>query len=98
MVLDKEIEIEWGRIPHFYSNFYVYQYATGISAAHALFEKVITEGESARGPYLNFLSSGSSKYPLDLLQSAGVNMRHEQPIEATLKQFDRLLQELSKLI
>jgi len=96
--LDKEIEIEWGRIPHFYSNFYVYQYATGISAAHALFEKVTTEGESAKEAYLNFLSSGSSKYPLDLLQSAGVNMREEQPIEATLKQFDRLVQELSKLI
>ncbi|MBS0630255.1 MAG: oligoendopeptidase F [Verrucomicrobia bacterium] len=98
VVLDTEIEIEWGRIPHFYSNFYVYQYATGISAAHALFEKVTSEGESARKAYLNFLSSGSSKYPLDLLQSAGVNMRQEQPIQATLKQFDRLVQELSKLI
>lgn len=98
IVVDSEIDIEWARIPHFYSNFYVYQYATGISAAHALFEKVTTEGESARKAYLNFLSSGCSNYPLDLIQGAGVNMRLEQPIEATLKQFDRLVQELSKLI
>lgn len=98
IVIDQEIDIEWGRIPHFYSNFYVYQYATGISAAHALFEKVMQEGEPARKAYLNFLSSGSSNYPLDLLQRAGVNMQSEHPIEATLKHFDRLLQELSTLI
>jgi len=98
IVLDEEIDIEWARIPHFYSNFYVYQYATGISAAHALFEKVMNGGEEARSKYLGFLSSGSSHYPLDLLESAGVNMRHKQPIEATIQQFDRLVSELFNLL
>ena len=96
--IDNITDIEWARIPHFYSNFYVYQYATGISAAHALFEKVTQEGEPARTAYLNFLSSGSKNYPLDLLEQAGVNMRQEQPIMATLKQFDRLVGELANLI
>ncbi len=96
--VDAEIDIEWARIPHFYYNFYVYQYATGISAAHALFEKVMKEGEPARKKYLNFLSSGSCNYPLDLLEEAGVNMREKQPIEATIQQFDRLVDELSKLL
>lgn len=98
VVIDKEIDIEWARIPHFYYNFYVYQYATGISAAHSLFEKVMKEGEAARDKYLKFLSSGSHKYPLDLLAEAGVNMREKQPIEATIQQFDRLVDELSKLL
>ncbi len=96
--IDEEIDIEWARIPHFYSNFYVYQYATGISAAYALFEKVMEGGEAARTAYLNFLSSGSKDYPLDLLEQAGVNMRKEQPIESMLKHFDRLVGELSNLI
>ena len=98
VIVDESIDIEWARIPHFYHNFYVYQYATGISAAHALFERVSTQGENARDDYLAFLSSGSSKYPLDLLDLAGVNMREKQPIEATIKRFDRLVSELETLI
>jgi len=96
--VDPEIDIEWARIPHFYNNFYVYQYATGISAAHALFENVMKEGENAREKYLQFLSSGSYKYPLDILEQAGVNMREEHPIEATIQHFDRLVTELFNLI
>lgn len=98
VTVDEEIDIEWARIPHFYYNFYVYQYATGISAAHSLFERVMTHGEEARDAYLGFLSSGSSKYPLDILEEAGVNMRHAKPIESTIQQFDRLVQELFTLI
>jgi len=98
VVIDPEIDIEWARIPHFYSNFYVYQYATGISAAHALFERVTNGGDEARIAYLNFLSSGCSNYPLDLLERAGVNMRHKEPIKATIEQFDRLVSELSNLL
>lgn len=98
VVVDEHIAIEWARIPHFYSDFYVYQYATGISAAHALFERVTTQGESAKEDYLRFLSSGSCKFPLDLLDLAGVNMREKQPIEATIQQFDRLVSELETLI
>ncbi|NGX37248.1 MAG: Oligoendopeptidase F, plasmid [Chlamydiae bacterium] len=96
--IDSEIDIEWARIPHFYNNFYVYQYATGISAAHALFERVMQEGESACSAYLKFLSSGNSNYPLDLLEQAGVNMRQKHPIEATIKQFDHLVGQLSQLL
>ncbi|NGX26528.1 MAG: Oligoendopeptidase F, plasmid [Chlamydiae bacterium] len=98
VVIDPEIDIEWARIPHFYNNFYVYQYATGISAAHALFEKVTSGGEEARDTYLNFLSSGCSHYPLDLLDQAGVNMRQERPIEATINQFDQLVSQLDNLL
>lgn len=98
VVIDPEIDIEWARIPHFYSNFYVYQYATGISAAHALFEQVTNGGDEARIAYLNFLSSGCSNYPLDLLERAGVNMRQKEPIKKTIEQFDRLVSELSNLL
>lgn len=98
VVVDDLIAIEWARIPHFYHGFYVYQYATGIAAAHALFERVSALGESARQDYLTFLSSGSCKYPLDLLALAGVNMQEKQPIEATIKQFDQLVSELETLI
>lgn len=95
VVIDREIDIEWGRIPHFYTNFYVYQYATGISAAHALHERVMQKGVEARAAYLQFLSSGSSNYPLDLLEHAGVNMRHKEPIEAMIHHFDHLISQLS---
>lgn len=94
VVIDEEIDIEWARIPHFYNNFYVYQYATGISAAHALFAYVMKNGASARDGYLKFLSSGSSHYPLDLLELAGVNMRESKPIELMIQQFEKLVTEL----
>lgn len=96
--LDEEMDIEWARIPHFYYNFYVYQYATGISAAHALVDKVLSGGEKARDHYLTFLSAGSSRYPIDVLQLAGVDMRTPQPVESAMRHFDELVTELAELL
>lgn len=96
LVIDPELEIEWARIPHFYYNFYVYQYATGLSAAMALNQKAVASKE-AKDRYLAFLSSGGSGYPLDLLQKAGVDMRTADPIESALKRFKELVEELKKL-
>lgn len=98
VVVDAEIDSEWSRIPHFYSDFYVYQYATGISAAFALFEKVMEEGEGARDRYLKFLSSGSSLPPIELLKQAGVDMSKPEPVEAAIRHFDRLVDELFQLL
>lgn len=98
LVVDQEIDIEWARIPHFYYNFYVYQYATGLSASCALAEKVLSEGESARKKYLEFLSSGSSRYPLDTLELAGVDMRSSAPVEALIRRFEKLVDELENLL
>lgn len=94
-VIDKELEVEWARIPHFYYNFYVYQYATGISAAMALHEQALKSPE-ARDRYLKFLCSGGSKYPLDLLKDAGVDMTKSEPIEAAMRRFEFLVKELKK--
>ena len=85
-------------VPHFYANFYVYQYATGISAANILADRLIKEGEKERESYLNFLSSGSSKYPIKLLQLAGVDMCTPDPTLALIKRFDALVSELESLI
>jgi oligoendopeptidase F len=93
VTLDPEIAIEWARIPHFYYNFYVYQYATGIAAAHALVELVLKEGS---GKYLKFLASGGSRYPLDLLLTAGVDMRAPQAIDAMMTHFVQLTEDLKK--
>ncbi len=93
IVLDPELAIEWARIPHFYYNFYVYQYATGLSAALYLFEKALVSAET-REKYLEFLSSGGSLYPLDLLARAGVDMKSPVPVEAAMKRFALLLEEL----
>ncbi len=98
LTMDEEIDIEWARIPHFYYNFYVYQYATGISAAHALVEHVEQNGEKAREKYLQFLSSGSSRYPLDLLASAGVDMRKPLAVEAIIRQFDHSVEILKNFL
>ena len=97
LVIDKELEIEWARIPHFYYNFYVYQYATGLSAALALFEKAQNSPE-ARKKYLEFLSSGGSRYPIDLLAHAGVDMRSSAPIDAAMHRFSKLLDELEQCL
>jgi len=98
MVLDPEADIEWARIPHFYYNFYVYQYATGISAAHALAEKVIAEGEKAKDQYLSFLSAGSSKYPIDALKIAGVDMRSTDAVTHTMRHFKTCVDKLEELL
>lgn len=96
--LDQELDVECLRIPHFYYNFYVYQYATGISAAYALAEKVCKEGASAQKKYLQFLSSGSSKYPLDLLKEAGVDMRSTESVKIVMRSFDQLVTQLEEFL
>ncbi len=93
IVLDPELAIEWARIPHFYYNFYAYQYATGLSAALYLFEQAKTSTE-AREKYLQFLSSGGSLYPLDLLAKAGVDMRSSVSVDAAMKRFETWLKDL----
>lgn len=98
IVIDQLIENEWSRIPHFYYNFYVYQYATGISASIALAEKVLKGGKTDRDHYLAFLKGGCSKYPIDLLEMAGVNMRSPEPVKAAIGKFRTLIKELSALI
>lgn len=97
MVVDDEIAMEWARIPHFYYNYYVYQYATGYSAAVALSRKILSEGEPAVKKYLNFLSSGCTRSPIALLKDAGVDMTSPAPVEQALQLFDELLDEMEKL-
>ena len=94
LALDPELSLECLRIPHFYSAFYVYKYATGISAAIALAEKVVNEGASARAAYLNFLKLGGSQFPLDELQDAGVDMQSPLPIEQAIGYFSDLVDRL----
>ena len=95
-VVDEQIGLEWARIPHFYSNFYVYKYATGFSAASALSEKILNEGESAVEKYLNFLKSGGSEYPLNQLRAAGIDMEKKESIEKALGVFKELVEELER--
>jgi oligoendopeptidase F len=97
-VIDDLLGIEWGRIPHFYYNFYVYQYATGISAASALVQQVLQEGQPAVDRYLNFLSSGSSDYSINLLKKAGVDMTTPEPIHQAFQLFENHLSEIEKLL
>jgi oligoendopeptidase F len=97
-VIDELIDIEWARIPHFYYNFYVYQYATGISAASALVQQIVHEGQPAVERYLNFLRSGSSEYSIDLLKKAGVDMTTPEPIRLALKLFEDHLTQMEELI
>lgn len=96
--VDQLIENEWMRIPHFYSSFYVYQYATGISAATALARQIVSEGEPAVQRYLRFLSSGSSRYSIDLLREAGVDLSSPAPIQQALDTFAEYLDEFEKLV
>ena len=98
MVSDDEIAMEWARIPHFYYNYYVYQYATGYSAAIALSRRILKEGEPAVKDYLGFLSGGCSKDPVDLLRGAGVDMSSPQPIQDALDLFGTLLDEMETLM
>lgn len=98
VVMDDEIQIEWARIPHFYSAFYVYKYATGFSTATALKQQILTEGKTAVDRYLNFLSSGSSDYPIEILKRAGVDLMTPEPVNAGLKYFGQLVDELEKLL
>ena len=97
MIADDEIAMEWARIPHFYYDYYVFQYATGYSAAIALSRKILAEGESAVKDYLGFLSGGCSASPIDLLKGAGVDMTTTEPINQALALFDKLLDEMEEL-
>ena len=97
-VVDEEIAIEWARIPHFYRNFYVYQYATGFSAAIAISQKIQKEGAPAVKNYLKFLSGGCSTDPVSLLKIAGVDMSTPAPVESALELFGRLIDELDALL
>ena len=99
IVHDAQIDLEWARIPHFYYNFYVYQYATGFSAAIALSQKILKEGAPAVKAYKeNFLSAGCSKDPVSILRDAGVDMSTKKPVEEALQLFDSLVDELETLM
>src|SRR5690606_11971053 len=96
--VDDYVAIEWARIPHFYRAFYVYQYATGISAAAALARQILEEGESARQRYRQFLAGGSSKDSLDLLRDAGVDMTSPEPVNQALELFGGWVDELEQVM
>lgn len=98
VVIDDAIKYEWARIPHMYYNFYVYQYATGFSAAIALADQILNEGETALEKYLGFLSSGSSGYPIDILRAAGADMETDAPVSGALKVFKSVVDELDALL
>lgn len=97
-VIDECLELECLRIPHFYNAFYVYKYATGLSAAIALSERVLTGGKPELDAYLGFLKGGCSQHPLDLLRSAGVDMESPEPVQTALDHFERLVDELDGLL
>jgi oligoendopeptidase F len=97
MVVDAEIDMEWARIPHFYDAFYVYKYATGLSAAVSLVQQILTKGTPAVERYLSFLNKGGSDYPLNLLQEAGVDMASPHPVQDAINRFSGLLDELEAL-
>ena len=97
VVLDEQISLEWARIPHFYYDYYVYQYATGIAAAIALSSRILSEGEPAVKDYIGFLSGGCSKDPISLLRGAGVDMATAKPINEALSAFGELIKEMDEL-
>jgi oligoendopeptidase F len=97
VVMDDNICVEWARIPHFYSAFYVYKYATGFSAATAIKQSILEEGQPAIDRYLDFLKSGSYDYPINLLQKAGVDLTTPEPVEKALNYFTQLLDEFEKM-
>ncbi len=95
LIVDPELEVEWARIPHFYTNFYVYQYATGLSAALALHGQVVQDN-AAKARYVKFLSSGGSQFPIDLLKTAGVDMETSDPVHAAMRHFGKLLDDFQQ--
>lgn len=96
--IDSRLDLEWARIPHFYEAFYVYQYATGYSAAIALSQKILKEGREAVDRYIDFLKKGDSEYSIDLLKGAGVDMTTSKPVEDALDVFEKLLDEMEELV
>ncbi|MDD7114703.1 MAG: oligoendopeptidase F [Lachnospiraceae bacterium] len=98
IVIDPEIALEWARIPHFYTPFYVYQYATGYSAAIAISRKILSGDEKTKEGYFKFLSGGSSRNPIELLKLCGVDMTTKEPVESALKLFGELLDQMEELL
>ncbi len=98
VTVDPEIAIEWARIPHFYRNFYVYKYSTGMAAAIALSRQILAEGEPAVKRYIRFLSGGSSSYSIDLLKDAGVDMTAPSTVEQALQVFGQRIEEMERLL
>jgi oligoendopeptidase F len=98
MIFEKESDLEGLRIPHFYRAFYVYKYATGISASYALAERVLSGGTKEREDYFSFLKSGGSRFPIESLKVAGVDMSSPAPVEAACRAFGRLVDQLETLL
>lgn len=97
-IVDDNVKSEWSYIPHFYYNFYVYQYATSFTASTALSEKVLKGSKSDLEKYLNFLSSGSTKYPVDLLKDAGVDMNTSEPFDLTIAKINKVIDEMERIL
>jgi oligoendopeptidase F len=97
-VVDDYVAHEWSFIPHFYRNFYVFQYATSFTAAEALSSKVLSGDQDATKRYLTFLAAGGSKYPIDLLKDAGVDMTTDEPLNLTIRRMDQVMDEVEKLL
>jgi oligoendopeptidase F len=97
-IVDDYVAHEWAFIPHFYRNFYVFQYATSFTASSALAEKVLARDPAATKRYLAFLGAGGSKYPIELLRDAGVDMTTDEPLELTMKKMNRVMDEMEKLL
>ena len=98
VIIDAKIAMEWARIPHFYMNFYVFQYSTGFCSAVSLAKRVMAQEDGSREKYLKFLSSGSSDYAINLLKEAGVDMTTQQPILDALDVFEGLLDEMEAML
>jgi oligoendopeptidase F len=96
--VDDYVKYEWEYIPHFYYGFYVYQYATSFAASSALSEKVLSGEPGATERYLRFLSAGGTKYPIDLLKDAGVDMTTDEPLDLTVKRMNRVMDDIEKLL
>ena len=97
-IVDDNVKSEWSYIPHFYYNFYVYQYATSYTASTALSEKVLNGSDKDRKKYLDFLSSGSTKYPVDLLIDAGVDMNTSEPFDLTINKINKVINEMEQIL
>jgi oligoendopeptidase F len=97
-IVDPYIAHEWSYIPHFYRDFYVFQYATSFTASSALAEKVKAGDPEAKRRYLAFLSAGGSKYPVDLLKDAGVDMTTDEPLDLTIKLMNRIMDDMEKIL
>jgi oligoendopeptidase F len=97
-IVDDYVRNEWSYIPHFYIGFYVFQYATSFTAAERLSQTVLAGDDAARKRYLKFLGSGTSKYPIELLQDAGVDMTTEEPLDFTMRKMNRVMDEIEEML